>query len=66
MPTPLSVVDADDRHIVIDCAVCHRTIWAGTKCLHGQIPPPSKIMQAYPPIEEEKVPVIKGKKFRKH
>lgn len=33
----------DDRHIVVDCPQCHRTIWAGSKCHHGQpITSPSK------------------------
>ena len=27
-----------DSRIVVDCEVCHRTIWAGTPCSHGEIP----------------------------
>lgn len=27
--------------IVIDCPVCHRTIWNGTHCYHGHPPPPA-------------------------
>lgn len=58
MPTPTT----DDRHIVIDCETCHRTIWSGTKCLHGQIPSPSPVAEAYPPIEDEKVRVLPTRK----
>ena len=32
----------DECRIVVDCPVCKRTMWAGTRCTHGQIPPPSK------------------------
>jgi hypothetical protein len=23
--------------LVVDCPECHRTIWANTKCAHGQV-----------------------------
>lgn len=38
MPTPRPDLDP----IVINCPVCHRTIWANTVCPHGTVPPPSK------------------------
>lgn len=36
--------DAEDRArgIVIDCPECRRTIWSGTTCTHGQVPPPAE------------------------
>lgn len=32
--------ESDERHIVVDCEICHRTIWAGSICRHGKCPPP--------------------------
>jgi hypothetical protein len=29
---------AGDTRIVVDCPVCNRTIWANTRCYHGQVP----------------------------
>lgn len=30
----------DEDGIVVDCPVCKRTIWNGTRCYHGAVPPP--------------------------
>lgn len=31
-------MDDDNRHIIIDCPTCKRTIWAESVCHHGQPP----------------------------
>lgn len=33
-----SASSPSDSRIVVDCPECHRTIWAGTRCLHGAFP----------------------------
>jgi hypothetical protein len=35
-------MNADQQRIVVDCPVCRRTVWAGSVCLHGAVPPPKK------------------------
>lgn len=30
--------DEDETSIVMNCPVCHRTIWRNAKCYHGQPP----------------------------
>lgn len=37
MDSPLTpVASPSDSRIVVDCPQCHRTIWAGTRCHHGE------------------------------
>lgn len=35
--TPLTPASSpSDSRIVVDCPKCHRTVWAGTLCHHGE------------------------------
>lgn len=41
MTAPLTpAASPSDSRVVVDCDVCHRTIWAGTRCAHGKVPEP--------------------------
>lgn len=36
--TPLTPTESpSDSRIVVDCAVCHRTIWHNSRCTHGVV-----------------------------
>jgi hypothetical protein len=40
-PSPVPPPPPSPDGIVVDCPTCKRTIWGGTACAHGAVPPPS-------------------------
>lgn len=43
--------------IVVDCPVCKRTIWNGTRCFHGSPPPPGV---GGPYVDKDEEPRVMG------
>lgn len=57
MTGPLTPSASTD--LVVNCPECHRTIWAGTLCRHGELPPPEDKSPA--PENTGPVPVVPNK-----